>query len=313
MKLFVGITDYEWYKFLSARQGIQEVNFWRPSALATFKALEPGEMFLFKLHSPRNFIVGGGFFIRFLQTPVSLAWRTFTEDNGTNSLLRLREQISRYLKKDIRPGEDPIIGCILLGEVFFLQEDEWIPAPTDFSSNIVQGKGYDLTNPSGRKLWEEVSDRLKTRVPSSTFRGSATEVVVGGLRFGNPVPVTPRLGQGAFRMLVTDVYRRRCAVTRERALPVLEAAHIRPYSVGGEHSLKNGLLLRIDLHRLFDSGYMTIDPDDKKILVSRRLKEEFDNGEEYYPLHGRIPVFPSESLYAPSRENLLYHAEKVFR
>jgi putative restriction endonuclease len=40
--------------------------------------------------------------------------------------------------------------------------------------------------------------------------------------------VQPRLGQGAFRLLVTDAYQRRCAVTGERTLPVLDAAHIRP-------------------------------------------------------------------------------------
>lgn len=85
MRLFIGITDYERYKFLSARQGVQEVNFCQPSPESTFKALQPGEMFLLKLHSPRNVIVGGSFFIRFLQTPVGLVWKKFTEDNATNA------------------------------------------------------------------------------------------------------------------------------------------------------------------------------------------------------------------------------------
>ena len=44
--------------------------------------------------------------------------------------------------------------------------------------------------------------------------------------YGDPVLVRPRLGQGTFRVLVTDNYRRRCAVTGEKALPVLDAAHI---------------------------------------------------------------------------------------
>ena len=71
----------------------------------------------------------------------------------------------------------------------------------------------------------------------------------------------PRLGQGAFRVLVTDAYRRRCTISNERTLPVLEAAHIRPYADNGPHQLSNGLLLRSDLHRLFDLGYFTVDPD----------------------------------------------------
>jgi len=63
MKFYVGITDLSWYSYL-ADQKPDEVNFWRPSGLDTFRAVEPGEPFLFKLHSPRNFIVGGGFFSR---------------------------------------------------------------------------------------------------------------------------------------------------------------------------------------------------------------------------------------------------------
>ena len=58
--------------------------------------------------------------------------------------------------------------------------------------------------------------------------------------FGDPVLARQRLGQGAFRMLVTDSYQRRCAVTKEKALPVLEAAHIRPVSEGGGHLVTAG-------------------------------------------------------------------------
>ena len=103
----------------------------------------------------------------------------------------------------------------------------------------------------------------------------------------------PRLGQGAFRVLVTDIYNRRCAITQERTLPALEAAHIRPYGDGGEHEARNGLLLRRDIHSLFDAGYVTVTPD-LRFEVSRRIKEEFDNGKHYYELHGR-PIFaPSD-------------------
>jgi putative restriction endonuclease len=112
--------------------------------------------------------------------------------------------------------------------------------------------------------------------------------------------------------LVTDAYHRRCAMTSERTLPVLEAAHIRPYANGGEHALSNGLLLRSDLHRLFDLGYVSIEPNDKRILVSGRIREEFENGRDYYALHGRSLAQPDNALAIPSRENLLYHAEHIF-
>lgn len=65
--------------------------------------------------------------------------------------------------------------------------------------------------------------------------------------FGNPVLMRPRLGQGTFRVLVTDNYNRRCAVTGEKALPALDAAHIRPVDQGGQHQIDNGLLLRMSI------------------------------------------------------------------
>ena len=57
-------------------------------------------------------------------------------------------------------------------------------------------------------------------------------------------------------------------MTQERTLPVLEAAHINAYAHGGPHQLSNGLLLRSDLHTLFDRGYITVDPSEAKIVVS---------------------------------------------
>jgi predicted restriction endonuclease len=85
---------------------------------------------------------------------------------------------------------------------------------------------------------------------------------------------------------VTDSYDRRCAATGERTLPVLEAAHIKPYADGGAHAVTNGLLLRSDLHTLFDRGYLTITPG-YRLEVSRRIREEYENGRDYYALNGR--------------------------
>ncbi len=92
-----------------------------------------------------------------------------------------------------------------------------------------------------------------------TERLSAEAVVTSqtlptSLRHGAPTLVTPRLGQGAFRLAMTDSYDRRCAVTGERTLPILDAAHIQAFAAGGAHEIANGLLLRTDIHRLFDLG-----------------------------------------------------------
>jgi putative restriction endonuclease len=61
VKLFVAITDRSWFDRLSQEKP-EEVNFWQPSGQRNFRALAPGELLLFKLHAPANFIVGGGVF-----------------------------------------------------------------------------------------------------------------------------------------------------------------------------------------------------------------------------------------------------------
>ena len=247
MNFFVAVTDYDWFQLHASKPRVDEVNFWRPSSEAPFKALQAGELFLFKLHSPRNFIVGGGFFARFIQLPISLSWEAFGEANGVRSLSEMRDRIAKYRRVPIGPMENPTIGCILIAEPFFFTESHWIPIPKDFSLNIVQGKGYDSKDgTTGKALWEAVTERLKADASSSRDPGPATVAAVESARYGEPILVRPRLGQGTFRVIVTDAYERRCTITGERTLPVLQAAHIKPYGLGGPHEPENGLLLRTD-------------------------------------------------------------------
>jgi putative restriction endonuclease len=116
----------------------------------------------------------------------------------------------------------------------------------------------------------------------------------------------------SFRVVVTDAYRRRCAVTRERTLPVLQAAHIKPYANGGEHDVRNGLLLRSDVHLLSDDGCITVTPS-LHLEVSRRIREEFENGRDYYALDGRKLDRPSRPFEVPLPELLTWHNERVYR
>ena len=72
MKAWIGVTDLSWYRFLSAQPGIEEVNFWQPGGSSQFRALQLGELFLFKLKKPYNHIAGGGFFAHSSLLPVRL-------------------------------------------------------------------------------------------------------------------------------------------------------------------------------------------------------------------------------------------------
>jgi putative restriction endonuclease len=313
MRLYVAVTDKDWFALHASKPGVEEVNFWRPSPDATFKALEPGEPLLFKLHSPDNFITGGGFFTRFLQLPVNLVWDTFGEANGVRSQSEMRDRIAYYRRSPIAATENPTIGCIMLAEPFFWDRKDWISSPADFKLSTVTGKGYDSEAETGKELWDAVSARLMRSRAAVLEPGTATVAAIETNGFGKPQVILPRLGQGLFRILVTDAYSRRCAITGERTLPVLEAVHIKPYSLVKRHELPNGLLMRSDLHKLFDEGYVTVDPKDRCIVVSNRIREEFENGKDYYKLQGQVLREPNETWAKPSLENLEYHAQNVFR
>lgn len=303
INLVVAVTDSDWFELLRQQPNLAEVNFWAPSA-ANFRALQPGEMFLFKLHAPRNVIVGGGIFAYASTLPCSLAWEAFGMANGARSLPEMRARIAKYRKADPADRSDFEIGCRILTQPLFFEEADWIPVPQSWSPNIVSFKTYNTGDAEGLALWEAVSDRMG--------RPRFTGVAEPQARYGEPHLIRPRLGQGAFRVLVTDTYQRRCAITQERTLPALEAAHIRPYGDGGAHEACNGLLLRRDIHSLFDAGYVTVTPD-LRFEVSRRIKEEFDNGRHYYELHGK-PIFaPDDILRRPDPEALRWHNEQAFR
>jgi putative restriction endonuclease len=308
VKFWIGVTNNEWFNFLSQRQP-DEVNFWQPGG-TTFRALQPGEPFLFKLHSPLNYIVGGGYFVRHSILPISLVWNAFGEKNGAEDFQIFRERIIR-LRRQIKKDEiDPMIGCNILTNPFFLEKDEWIPVPKDWSPNIVQGKTYDTNSPVGSAIWNEVQSRLK-RIGELVVKGTEN-VAEEMLLYGSEYLTRARLGQGAFRVLVTDTYNRRCSITGERTLPVLDAAHIKPFAESGPHRIDNGLLLRTDLHKLFDLGYMTITTD-FRLEVSRRIKEEFKNGREYYALQGNQLHLPSDPMYRPSREYIEWHNHERYK
>ena len=304
MDFWVGITDHDWFTFLSELNP-DEVNFWSPSA-KKFRAIGENSLFLFKLHSPYNYIVGCGLFTRYVRLPLSLAWDTFGEKNGAPNYASLLRLVQQYRKDS---SFDPEIGCIILVEPFFFEEQDWIPQPKSWASNIVTGKRYSTQDADGLNLWEQVQERLQhiaidDAIPSAIHTAA---------RFGPEAVIHPRLGQGAFRALVTDSYYRRCAVTNERTLPALEAAHIKPYSLQGPHEVRNGLLLRSDIHRLFERGYLTI-TSEMEIVVSSRIREEYENGHEYYAYDGhRLAVVPRRTTDRPSEEYLDWHNNEVYR
>jgi len=316
MRGYIGVTDYQWFQLLSSEPPLDEVNFWRPSDLRTPQQLVPGTPFLFKLKARHgDKIVGFGIFARHEVLPIWLAWDTFGRKNGATDFAALREQVGRLRSRqgDLeQSATDYRIGCIMLSEPVWFDPSNWVVAPSNWPANAVQGKAYDLASGEGARVWEDCRRAAALEPNSAGIRRQATGDTAEAPRFGAETLVAPRLGQGTFRLAVASAYSRSCTVTGEHSLPALEAAHIRPYADGGHHEVANGLLLRSDIHRLFDRGYVGVTPD-YRFMVSDRLRGDFSNGRSYYPLSGQEIVRPRERDHWPDPTALAWHMDRVFK
>jgi len=312
MRFYIGNTDYKWYNFL--RQiNPEDINFWQPSG-GNFKAIEQGAPFLLKLKSPYNKIAGVGFFYKHSLLPISIAWEAFGQRNGCQTFLELQHMIQKY-RKD-KANTNPSIGCLILNNPVFFDVEDWIDAPHDWSLNIVKGKSYSTDDVIGQRIWRRV-EALLEKDPAfyaSSVTGQLSLTLDPNVpAYGSPILTKVRIGQGAFRVGVIEAYNRRCSISGEKTLPVLEAAHIKPYSISGEHSVSNGVLLRSDIHKLFDMGYVTITPD-YHVEVSARIKEEFENGREYYQHHGKpLLILPNSDVERPNGSNLIWHNAHIYK
>jgi putative restriction endonuclease len=217
------------------------------------------------------------------------------------------------LRRD-QSNDNPTIGCIVLTNPVFFKKEDWIAVPEDWSRNIVQGKSYSTVNAIGNQLWTKIEILLKKYLYQEKDKEKnqfQLEDIEAG--YGQSILTKVRLGQGAFRILVTDAYNKKCIISGEKTLPVLEAAHIKPFAESGPHFISNALLLCSDLHKLFDAGYLTITTE-LKVEVSNRIKDAFENGREYYRFHGsplyNLPVQPGDN---PDNRFVEWHNVHIYK
>ncbi|OYT93843.1 MAG: restriction endonuclease [Burkholderiales bacterium PBB3] len=312
MKFWVGTTDSRWFNFLASRVN-DEVNFWQPSTTPPFMNAREGMPFLFKLKRPHNHIAGGGFFIRHSAIPLTLAWEIFGQGNGASSLAELKDLLGPLAKDSTSLRE---IGCQVIANPFFLEPADWLANPPGWSSNIVRGKMYESSQSDGAAIWTHVERFFFEQPQATTESVPVTAEILAKEeipKFGAGVLIKPRMGQGAFRLTLTEAYRKRCAITGESTLPVLEAAHIVPYATEGTHDINNGLLLRADFHKLFDAGLVSVAPN-LTIQISPRIREAWLNGKVYYRLHNEpLAIVPENPLHKPDPDKLNWHFKNVFQ
>jgi len=163
----------------------------------------------------------------------------------------------------------------------------------------------DADNPGGNVTKEAYEDLLK-----ALHAAAADEALVEGRRpqaqvsHGDFVQRAIRLrrGQASFREELLEAYEGACAVTRSTARAVLEAAHILPFAEGGATHPSNGLLLRSDIHTLFDLRRISIDSRNWTLLVDESLR-----GTEYWDMRGWHIAWPRQKRAEPDLDAVDEH------
>jgi putative restriction endonuclease len=267
---------------------------------------------LFRLGAPTRAIAGFGYFASQPLMSVDMAWEVFGEKNGDPDKDSFVERIASFRRRfGLTHQNGRLLKCLILRDAVFLPKEDWIPWDTreGWSDNNVSVKGYDLADGAGEVLFEFLQLHGGRRPPDLEpyFDPSDEDSRILREQMG-----VVRQGQGTFRVRVLDAYGGRCSVTGEHAVPVLDAAHITPYLGVRSNHVQNGLVLRADLHRLYDDGYVTVTPD-YLFMVSQRLNDEFENGKIYYEMAGRRVLVPGRPELRPSRAALEWHVERVFR
>ncbi|MHB9315005.1 HNH endonuclease [Fusobacterium polymorphum] len=301
---YVGITDTNWFSLLKEDYNNgslgKQVNFWT-SGTKKFKAIESGDLFLFKLHNKKSTgengeIVGGGYFSYYDKMTIPDTWKKYGRGNGRESLDSMMKSLKGIQEKNNMQSSIEI-GCIILENVFFL--DKWIEEPSDWSKSIVSGKKYSTDTKIGLDLFnlvnKSVIDEIESEVNSLSLKGKERVVFVKA-----------RVNQSIFREHLLKKYHT-CCLCKVENQALLIASHIKPWAASNADEkldVENGLLLCPNHDALFDGGFITFD-NDGKIVISSRLSQidrTFTNV---------IPTMKI-NLSEKNKEYLEYHRKKIF-
>lgn len=133
------------------------------------------------------------------------------------------------------------------------------------------------------------------------------DTVIRGKKYTEKT-IALRMGQPAFRRVLLDAYNSKCAISKVNVLNALEAAHIIPYSGEETNNIRNGILLRSDIHTLFDKGLLCIDPTNYSVKISSQLKNTY-----YAQFDGTKVYLPVRDSERPSLRALAYHIKHTFQ
>lgn len=267
------------------------INFWTPTGWEP-KKINPGDMFYLFLKSPYRKVGGYARYVYSFQLTVRDAWNKFGQANGASDINMMLEQLSSI--RGSRIDENTIIGCIMLQDPVFLPDNEFFDS-MEIGVEIKQAmqkfkyiKGAEIIRQE--YTIDKIDDYILNEEATVEYTLSAHK---------------RRIGQSTFREKLLELYRK-CAVTREDYPLVLEAAHIDPYIGESSNYPQNGLILRSDVHKLFDANLLAIDTN-YHVKLSNILA-----GTSYERFENEPIVLPENKNFYPSEDALKRRIEKLF-
>lgn len=283
-------TDNSWFQFLKDSELNSFVNFWTPTPW-NIQKLNSGDKWYFILKSPVRKLGGFGEFYEYKNLVANDAWREFGQRNGCKDKIQFIEKIESYINKrsESYNGEsidinNYKIGCVILKNCQFWEEEKF-QRPSDydidFAIQVVKYKYFNQYDPFTNFI-DKATDFNLVNEPREEYRKE----------------VSQRKGQSEFRGKILKAYNNKCCISGETCPELLEASHLQSYLTQYSNHIQNGILLRVDLHRLYDSGLLFIDSNYvvhiSSILESTTYKQ-FDKTKILLP--NNVNSYPSkESL-----------------
>lgn len=184
----------------------------------------------------------------------------------------------------------------------FFQKFARLPSQTPQNNPGVIPEAAIPLESSYQKLAELIKEEEKNWIDSNKFDTSSIE----DSRERIALSIVRRRGQPDFRKTLIDIYESKCAISGVNAIEALEAAHIIPYRGLDTNHPSNGILLRADLHILFDLGLICINTETMTIIVSEKLSNSI-----YVEFHGKPLRLPINTSCWPSVEALKKHRQEA--
>jgi len=259
MMFALGITDNDWFYYLRDENPTETVNFWTPTNWRI--QAKPGTAWYFMLHAPLRKLGGYGLVQSYELMSINEAWSKFGFRNGCKSRFELGSRIRKYAESRSTHWTLDQIGCLELANCVFWDNSEFV-TPENY--------GVVIPNPVTKFKYFDFDPPF--RFPQSVVTSAFNLLGSSDIESVTRSSVKRRDGQSDFKAMIMRAYASKCCITGETCPELLETAHIQPYINKQSNHPQNGLLLRVDFHKLYDNGLLYID-ETYQVLMSSQVCE----------------------------------------